>query len=288
MLLVPCCPERDDLTRLLRELEIAPAPGGSTIGPNPHVPTRRSRADVGHLAREIFRSRLLDWPGAAPPRPPALNSEETQNSPRPEATPSASDGGAWSADLELVRQVRNGDSMATERFVQRMRCIPRMLSAMGKRSGGFVSAEEHHEVSQEVFSRVWSHLDRFEGRATLESWVYRYCSLTLMDARRARWKNDGDGLMERILAREEGGLSGPDQLRVQEAMAGLEDNVRQVVELKHFEDLSFDEVARRLEISPNTAKTRYYRGLSQLKQRLQRGFGGDLMQDSQLSQEGRG
>lgn len=150
---------------------------------------------------------------------------------------------------------------------------------MGRKSGGFASAEEHNEISQEVFSRVWSHLDRFEGRATLESWVYRYCSLTLMDARRARWKNDGEGLIDRILAREEGGLSGPDQLRVQEALCGLEETVAEVVELKHFEDLSFDELAGRLGISPNTAKTRYYRGLSQLKQQLQGGFGEEPSQD---------
>jgi len=163
--------------------------------------------------------------------------------------------------------------MATESFVQRMTCIPRMLAAMGRRTGGFQSADEHAEVSQEVFSRVWGHLDRFEGRATLESWVFRYCSLTLMDARRSRWKTDSEGLVERILAREEGGLSGPDLLRVQEALADLDRNVAEVIELKHFEGLSFDDLASRLDISPNTAKTRYYRGLCQLKQRLQHGFG---------------
>lgn len=214
-----------------------------------------------------------------------MNYPENENQAQAAHTPPNAERSSWSADLELVRSVRNGDQMATERFVQRMKCIPRMLAAMGRRTGGFHSAEEHAEVSQEVFSRVWGHLDRFEGRATLESWVFRYCSLTLMDARRSRWVHDSDGLIDRILAREEGGLSGPDLLRVQEALADLDRLVAEVIELKHFESLSFEDVAERLDISPNTAKTRYYRGLGQLEQRLRRGFGEE--KGSQASEESR-
>lgn len=61
-----------------------------------------------------------------------------------------------------------------------------MLTSIASSMGGFSSPEEPREIAQEVFGRVWGHLHRFEGRAQLESWVYRYCSLTLMDARRAR------------------------------------------------------------------------------------------------------
>jgi len=150
-----------------------------------------------------------------------------------------------------------------------------MLSAMGRRSGGLVSAAEQEEVSQEVFSRVWGHLDRYEGRATLESWVFRYCSLTLMDARRGRWKNDSEGLEERIQAREPGELLAGDALLVQQALAALEDSVSDVIELKHFEGLSFEALAERLGISSNTAKSRYYRGLADLRRHLQKGFGSD-------------
>ena len=162
--------------------------------------------------------------------------------------------------------------MATEEFVVRMKCIPRMLSAIGGRTGGFASPEERNEVAQEVFSRVWSHLERFAGRATLESWVFRYCSLTLMDARRSRWKGDSEGFEERLEAREPGGLEGADALQVQTALAQLDSAVSTVIELKHYEDLSFEALSARLGISINTAKTRYYRGLAELRQKLQAGF----------------
>ena len=42
------------------------------------------------------------------------------------------------------------------------------------------------------------------------------------------------------------------------------------VRLKHFEGLTFDEIGTRLDISPNTAKTRYYRGMSKLQEILRR------------------
>lgn len=53
------------------------------------------------------------------------------------------------------------------------------------------------------------------------------------------------------------------------ALDGLNDEDRAIVELKHFCELKFDEVARRLGIPVNTAKTRFYRALEKLTQKLE-------------------
>ena len=39
----------------------------------------------------------------------------------------------------------------------------------------------------------------------------------------------------------------------------------EVIRLKHFAQMTFEEIAERLGISANTAKTRYYRGLERLR-----------------------
>jgi RNA polymerase sigma factor (sigma-70 family) len=49
---------------------------------------------------------------------------------------------------------------------------------------------------------------------------------------------------------------------------GLAARERRVVELKHFEDLTFDEIGARLATSPNTVKTWYYEALADLKRVL--------------------
>ena len=61
---------------------------------------------------------------------------------------------------------------------------------------------------------------------------------------------------------------GTDEELVHLALEELEPPLARIVQLKHFEDLTFEALAERLDISPNTAKTRYYRGLVRLERRL--------------------
>ena len=55
---------------------------------------------------------------------------------------------------------------------------------------------------------------------------------------------------------------------VRAAVASLGEPTSTVVNLKHFEELTFDEIGDQLDLSPNTAKTYYYRGLEKLRDKL--------------------
>ena len=52
------------------------------------------------------------------------------------------------------------------------------------------------------------------------------------------------------------------------ALADLGPPAEGIVRLKHYEGLTFREIGSRLEISPNSAKTHYYRGIEWLRERL--------------------
>ncbi|WP_145386175.1 sigma-70 family RNA polymerase sigma factor [Stieleria neptunia] len=58
------------------------------------------------------------------------------------------------------------------------------------------------------------------------------------------------------------------QLRVQEALNSLSDVDREVLALRHFEQLTNSEVAEVLEIDKSTASTRYLRALKRMKETL--------------------
>ena len=49
------------------------------------------------------------------------------------------------------------------------------------------------------------------------------------------------------------------------ALLTLPDDQRLVIELKFFQQLTFEEIAAHLDISSNTAKTRMYAGLKKLR-----------------------
>jgi RNA polymerase sigma-70 factor (ECF subfamily) len=73
-----------------------------------------------------------------------------------------------------------------------------------------------------------------------------------------------------------GGLTSPSraavraemQVRVQEALNGLSDDDREVLALRHFEQLTNAEVAEVLGIEKSTASTRYLRALKRMKDAL--------------------
>lgn len=178
------------------------------------------------------------------------------------------------SDRELLLAVRAGDPAAIQEFIRRMACVPLILAAQNARMGRPLAATDLHDVAQETLMLVWQRLGSFEGRSTLETWVYRFCSLVLMNAvrkvRRAKRRQQGadtadepagENLELRYLEFDELHQC-LDQLPAEEAA---------VVRLKHFEDRTFDEIGSRLSISSNTVKTQYYRALRKLHEAMTRG-----------------
>lgn len=206
-----------------------------------------------------------------------MKREESENCDTVRDTDPGTAQAAWDADRALVRRARAGDPEAVENLARRMLCIPRILDLLARRTGPFRDADERADAVQEVASRVWSALDRYQGRAGLETWIYGFCSLTLIDLRRARSRarrREQPLESDTSLAEERPEpFDGLDALEVQAAIGRLPADEAAVVEGRLFEGLTFEEFARRDGSSPNTAKTRYYRALDRLRGWLHRSFG---------------
>jgi RNA polymerase sigma-70 factor (ECF subfamily) len=180
------------------------------------------------------------------------------------------DASAASSDLRLVQAVRAGDPAAVERFVERMRCVPRILAAKNARLGSPLARDELADVAQEVFAAVWSRLDEFAGRAALESWVYSFCVLTLRRAAAGRSLGAPRDAAYEPPAGGSGteGLERLDEEHLYAALRELAPEEAEAVCLKQLDGLTFEAIAERLRVSPNTVKTRYYRALVRLRRRL--------------------
>ena len=173
------------------------------------------------------------------------------------------------SDLDLVAAALAGDADAIRDFVERMKCVPRILAVRNRRSGSAFDAEELEDVCQETLAAVWRKLPRYDGTAALETWVYRFCEFEFLH--RLRKKGRGRLVLEETLegtpfepfAAEE--ASPLDHEALARGMEGLEQQLSAVIQLKHYEDLTFEQIGERLALSVNTAKTRYYRGLRKLR-----------------------
>jgi RNA polymerase sigma-70 factor (ECF subfamily) len=98
-----------------------------------------------------------------------------------------------------------------------------------------------HDAVQEAFARAVRSRRRFRGDGTLEAWIWRIVVNAARDARR-RAKPEAASIG--IPAGESSGVGVP--------LQGLTDRQREIVFLHYFADLSYEQIASALGISPGT------------------------------------
>ncbi len=172
------------------------------------------------------------------------------------------------ADLATVRDALAGDAVARQRLVELLADLPAMVRLKNTRLGAPLRAHELDDVTQNVLLALWQKLQHFDGRVPLLHWAYGFGVIEIRRAieRRGRRREraiDAEAVDHRVLAPAG---DDPERLRVQ--LADLDPAEQAVIRLKHFEALTFDEIAARLGTIANTAKSRYYRGLERLRHRL--------------------
>ena len=177
-------------------------------------------------------------------------------------------------DLRLVRRALDGDRRALDDLIDRLAFVPKTLASLNARLGYHLPASDIADLGQETLIKVLDKLAHYEGRGRFESWVHRICFLELMnflrtEGRRSRIKGVPlDTVAETLRAPDQGSaadyealLNGLDELGPPES---------DIIRMKHFESATFEEIAAVLGISPNTAKTRYYRGIDWMRRHLRR------------------
>jgi RNA polymerase sigma-70 factor (ECF subfamily) len=170
-----------------------------------------------------------------------------------------------------VRAALDGDPAARERLIERLRCVPRFLTAQLRRRGRPAGGEGVEDLAQTVLLNLWQKLPEFAGRAALETWAYRFCTFTTMNSlRRERLRESASASVEDVDPGPEPAVFEPVDRGLLDAetaalLERLSPREAQIVRLRHFEDRDLAEIARALELSPSSVKTHYYRALEKLR-----------------------
>ena len=144
------------------------------------------------------------------------------------------------------------------------------------------------DTTQEVFLKVFRGIKRFNGNATLKTWIYRIAVHEASNQRRwwFRHKRKEDSMETPIASDEgneitleatlvDGGQTPFEQFEQEEVRARVEAELQQVPEpyrtavvLRDIEGLAYEEIATVLDISLGTVKSRLMRGREALRKRL--------------------
>jgi RNA polymerase sigma-70 factor (ECF subfamily) len=142
--------------------------------------------------------------------------------------------------------------------------------------------DDARDAAQETFIAAYRNLAGFRGDAKVSSWLHRIAvnqCLTTKRRQRSRAEDlidDENGEEDRVFVAS--ALNSPakriektERMKlVRQAVTALPLDLRQVIVMKEFEEMTFQEISETLELPLSTVKSRLYTALKQLRMKLER------------------
>lgn len=142
--------------------------------------------------------------------------------------------------------------------------------------------EDAHDLTQEIFIKVFMALDRYDPKYQFSTWIFRIAQNSAIDTLRKRslpevsltrsGPDDEDGKEREV---EDDGISPYRELKNKELSAAIDDAIgnlpvdyRELIQLRHFGELSYEEIADLKEMPLGTVKNKLFRARNMLKDTL--------------------
>ena len=182
-----------------------------------------------------------------------------------------------SSDEQMVERALSGDPEAFGEIVRRWE---RRIFALA--FGMLGREEDARDATQETFMAAFRNLRGFRGEAKVSSWLHRI-AVNQCITRQRRAKVRSETALEDEAEKNAAVFALPAEISpartaegqersvaVRRAVCALPPDLRQVVVMKEFEELTFQEISDALELPLSTVKSRLYTALRQLQMRLQK------------------
>jgi RNA polymerase sigma-70 factor (ECF subfamily) len=182
---------------------------------------------------------------------------------------------ARAQDLALVRRVLAGEALALEGLRVRLARLPAMVRHQDAKLGRLLNETELEDVVRDTVAALWAKLASFEGRSTLDTWMYRFAGLELLKAVQRKCRapeplEDPWSAPDRRAQEELEPEPAFSRAELESTLDRLTPSAAQAIRQRHFEGKSFERIAELAGLPLNTVKARYYRGLARLKEILDR------------------
>jgi len=169
-------------------------------------------------------------------------------------------------DLDLLTMVKQGDPAGATGLFEKysaalLRFSDRMLS----------NRPEAEEITQEVFLKMITRVEQYDGRAAVSSWLFAIAANACRDRLRrtrravvvplesvAEAPSKAEPVDHRVQDRER-------RQAVRRALSKLSDEQREALVLARYHGMPYADIARTLQISEGAVKTRVFRAMETLK-----------------------
>jgi len=181
-------------------------------------------------------------------------------------------------DRQLVARILAGDREGFTELVGRYE--KRIVNYVYRMTHRY---EEAHDLAQEIFLKVYLALDRYDPKYQFSTWIFRIAQNSAIDALRKKSlpevslttkPEDESKGKEREFP--DVGVSPYRDLRnkqlsgaIDQAVEKLPVDYRELIQLRHFAELSYEEIAELKKMPLGTVKNKLFRARNLLKEELE-------------------
>lgn len=185
-------------------------------------------------------------------------------------------------DLTLVKRSRDGDQTAFKLLVERyQRKVYSVALGMVR------DREEARDIAQEAFAKVYKYLDHFKGDSSFYTWLYRVTVNICIDFLRRHGSHKGEHVeFDETQAMDSaeaniGALgsklgTNPQKsllrkelaAKIEEALQEVPEKHRAILLLREIEGMSYDDLARTLDIPKGTVMSRLFHARAKMQKVL--------------------
>ncbi len=170
---------------------------------------------------------------------------------------------------QIIEAARHGDKAAAVRLVElTYRRVYTFLRRLTRNEA------DAADLTQRTFSRVWQALPQFAGRSSVTSWIHSAAYHVYVDWRRSNRHTEtrsSDWWAEREASEvspDERAAQTDSAARVHAAVDRLEPDLRDIVQLHYYQELTLQETADAMGVATSTVKYRLRQALIELQKKL--------------------
>lgn len=178
----------------------------------------------------------------------------------------------------LIEKAKSGDICAFEELIL---CHEKIVYNIALRT--LANAEDAKDISQEVWIKVYKSIQKFDGKSSFSTWVYRITMNTCIDQMRKKKGKETESLEEELEAQdnkmkkqfsdiapspEEQCLKKETADEILDALNELSQEHKTMITLRDLEGFSYTEITEITGFSLGTVKSRLSRARGQLKNLL--------------------
>lgn len=134
--------------------------------------------------------------------------------------------------------------------------------------------EDANDVTQNVFIKIWRHLDQFKGESSLKTWISRICvneSLTFIEKKKKLLNLTDDTFPDYLMnvASEDKYFSADKiQQLLQEAIMQLPPKQKIVFTMRYYDETPYEEMSKILDTSESALKASYHFAFKKVEEYL--------------------